>query len=167
MRFYLDETGLEGGKAFLGIGGVCVINWQQYEKHGAALAQWRREQNWPEPIHFVEMGSDRVDRAVGLLAELDKRRGGLLFLGYVLNSRGFSHADLFSLFIQLVIDSLRALRDAKCLEEPRAVRIIKEAETGIDTMYLDKMHKPLSDLIAVEFPGRLLLHPIEPVVKGS
>jgi hypothetical protein len=51
VRLYLDETGNEGDKAYLGVGGLCVMNWKQYEKHYASIAQWRREQNWPETIH--------------------------------------------------------------------------------------------------------------------
>jgi hypothetical protein len=62
IRFYLDETGNEGNKAYTGVAGVCVMNWRQYEMHEAALSQWRLQQG-PEPIHFVEIGSDRTARA--------------------------------------------------------------------------------------------------------
>jgi hypothetical protein len=166
VRFYLDETGNEGDKAYTGVAGLCIINWQQYEKHHAALAQWRREQNWPETIHFSETGSDRIDRAVGLLGELTKRRSGLLFLGYALGSRGRTHEDLFSLFIQLVIDSLNHLKRNGSLDEPRSLRVMKEADPGFDNLFLIKMHKQLSDLIAMEFPGQIIVQPIEAVTKG-
>lgn len=166
IRFYLDETGNEGEKAYTGVAGLCMMNWQQYEKHYAALAQWRRQQNWPETIHFTETGSDRLDRAVALLAELAQRRSGLLFLGYALSTRGRTHEDLFSLFIQLVIDSLRCLKRNGCLEEPRSLRVVKEADPGFDSMYLQKMHKQLSDLVALEFPGQVSVQPIESLAKG-
>ena len=110
VRFYLDETGNEGDKTYTGIAGVCIINWKQFEKHHAALEQWRSEQGWPETIHFSETGADKVDRAVSLLQQLQSRRSGVLFLGYSLASRGRTHEDLFSLFIQLVVDSLKYLR---------------------------------------------------------
>ena len=87
VRFYLDETGNEGDKAYTGVGGICVMNWKQFEIHAAALSQWRREQKWPETIHFAETGSERIDRAVRLLGELQQRRSGLLFLGYALSGR--------------------------------------------------------------------------------
>jgi hypothetical protein len=100
------------------------------------------------------------------LAELERRRTGLLLIGYVLNSRGMTHWDLFSLFVQLVVDAIRVLKKTGCLSPPRAVRVLKEAESGIDTMYLERMQRQLSDLIAVEFPGQVFVHPIESVVKG-
>jgi len=166
VRFYLDETGNEGDKAFTGVAGLCIMNWKQYEKYAAALAKWRREQKWPATIHFAETGSDQINRAVRLLAELEQRRSGLLFLGYALVSRGRTHQDLLSLFIQLVIDSLHCLKRNGCLDEPRSVRVVKEADPGFDNIFLTKMHKQLSDLVALEFPGTLFVQPIEPVTKG-
>lgn len=166
IRFYFDETGNEGDKAYTGIAGLCMINWKQYEKHHAAIAQWRMEQNWPETIHFAETGSDRIGRAVGLLGELAQRRSGLLFLGYAVSSRGRTHEDLFSLFIQLVIDSLHHLKHNGCLAEPRSLRVMKEADPGFDNIFLLKMHKHLSDLVALEFPGQVVVQPIESVTKG-
>lgn len=166
VRFYLDETGNEGGKTYTGVAGVCVMNWKQYEKHHAALTKWRKEQGWPETIHFAETGADKVDRAVSLLAQLQRRRSGILFLGYALASRGRTNEDMFSLFIQLVIDSLRHLRELGCLSEPRSVQVVKEANSGFDNLYLDKMTKQLSESVALEFPGQLVVKPIESVTKG-
>jgi len=166
IRFYLDETGNEGDKAYTGVAGLCMLSWQQYEMHYAAIAKWRREQNWPENIHFSETGSDRLDRAVSLLGQLAKRRSGLLFLGYAVSSRGRTHEDLFSLLIQLVIDSLHHLKRNGCLNEPRSLRVVKEADPGFDNLFLLKMHKQLSDLVALEFPGQVIVQPIEPVAKG-
>jgi hypothetical protein len=166
VRFYLDETGNEGDKAYAGVAGLCIMNWQQYEKHHAALVQWRARQNWPETIHFAETGADRVDRAVRLLAELQQRRSGLLFLGYALGSRGRTHEDLFSLFIQLMIDSLHHAKREGCLGASRSLRIVKEADPGFDSIFLDKMHKQLSDLVALEFPGQIIVQPIEAMTKG-
>jgi hypothetical protein len=166
VRFYLDETGNEGDKAYVGVGGLCVMNWKQYHKYYAAIAKWRTEQKWPETIHFSETGSDRLDRAIRLLAELSARRSGLLFLGYAMNSRGRTHQDLFSLFIQLVIDSLHVLKRDGCLDAPRSLRVIKEADTGFDNVFLAKMNKQLSDLVGLEFPGQLIVQPIESLPKG-
>jgi hypothetical protein len=166
VRFYLDETGNEGDKTYTGIAGVCVINWKQFEKHHAALRQWRSEQGWPETIHFSETGADKVDRAVSLLQQLSARRSGVLFLGYSLTSRGRTHEDLFSLFIQLVVDSLRYLRECRCLTDNRSVRVIKEADSGFDTLYLAKMTKQLGEAVALEFPGELTVLPVEAVTKG-
>jgi hypothetical protein len=44
VRFYLDETGNEGDKAYTGVAGVCTINWKHYEMHAAAIRQWRDTQ---------------------------------------------------------------------------------------------------------------------------
>lgn len=166
VRFYLDETGNEGDKTYTGVAGVCVMNWKQYEKHHAAIAKWRKDQGWPETIHFAETGADKVDRAVALMAQLERRRSGILFLGYALASRGRTNEDLFSLFIQLVIDSLKHLRECGCLNEPRSVQVIKEANAGFDSLFLEKMTKQLGESVALEFPGQLVVKPIEAVTKG-
>lgn len=166
VRFYLDETGNEGDKTYMGIAGICIINWKQFEKHHAALEQWRSKQGWPETIHFSETGADKVDRAVSLLQQLQSRRSGVLFLGYSLASRGRTHEDLFSLFIQLVVDSLRYLRECKCLTENRSVRVVKEADSGFDSLFLRKMTKQLGEAVALEFPGELTVLPVEAVTKG-
>lgn len=166
IRFYLDETGNEGDKNYTGVAGVCVINWKQYEKHHAALTQWRERQGWAETIHFAETGADKVDRAVSVLQQLAQRRSGVLFLGYSISSRGRTHEAMFSLFIQLVMDSLKLLQQHGCLGENQNVRVIKEADPGFDTMYLDTMTKSLSEAIALEFPGLLAVSPVEAVTKG-
>jgi hypothetical protein len=166
VRFYLDETGNEGDKSYTGIAGVCIINWKQFEKHHAALEQWRCKQGWPETIHFSETGADKVDRAVSLLQQLQSRRSGILFLGYSLASRGRTNEDLFSLFIQLVVDSLIRLRECRCLTENRRVRVIKEAQSGFDSIFLQKMTKQLGEMVALEFPGQLTVLPVEAVPKG-
>jgi len=166
VRFYLDETGNEGDKTYMGIAGVCVLNWKQFEKHHAALEQWRAKQGWPETIHFSETGNDKVDRAVSLLQELHSRRSGLMFLGYSLASRGRTHEDLFSLFIQLVVDSLSRLRAEGSLADNRSVRVIKEAESGFDNLFLEKLTKRLGEAVALEFPGELTVLPVEAVTKG-
>ena len=166
VRFYLDETGNEGDKTYTGVAGVCIINWKQFEKHHAALEQWRSRQGWPETIHFSETGADKVDRAVSLLQQLQSRRAGVLFLGYSLISRGRTHEDLFSLFIQLVVDSLKYLHKCNCLADNRSVRVIKEADPGFDLLFLHKMTKQLSEVVALEFPGQLTVLPVEAVTKG-
>jgi uncharacterized protein DUF3800 len=166
VRFYLDETGNEADKTYAGIAGVCIINWKQFEKHHAALEQWRLKQGWPETIHFSETGADKINRAVSLLQQLQSRRSGILFLGYSIASRGRTHHVLVSLFIQLIVDSLKYLRDCNCLPDNRSIRVIKEAESGFDALFLHKMTKQLGDVVALEFPGQLTVLPVEPVPKG-
>jgi hypothetical protein len=166
VRFYLDETGNEGHKTYTGIAGLCIINWKQFEKHHAALQQWRSKQGWPETIHFSDTGEEKVDRAVSLLRQLQSRRSGVLFLGYSMASRGRTHEVLFSLFIQLVVDSLKQLREHNCLTENRSVRVIKEAEPGFDSIFLRDMTKRLGDAVALEFPGKIAVLPVEAVTKG-
>lgn len=166
VRFYLDETGNEGGKAYTGIAGVCIINWKQFEKHHAALEQWRLKQGWPETIRFTDTGEDKVDRAVALLQQLQFRRSGILFLGYSLASRGRTDREQFSLFIQLVLDALKYLRDCGCLTENRSIRLIKEAQAGFDSLFLNAMTKQLSEVVALEFPGTLTVLPVQAVTKG-
>jgi hypothetical protein len=167
IRFYLDETGNEGEKAYTGLGGICVMNWKHFEMYAAALAQWRRDQNWPETIHFKETGSNRIDRAVQLLGQLQKRRSGLVFLGYALSGRGSTRDAIFSLFAQLVVDSLRYIKASGSLREIQSLRVIKEADPGFDSLYLAKLDKHLTELIALEFPDQLIVQPTETVTKGQ
>ncbi len=164
VRFYLDETGNEG--TYTGIAGVCIINWKQFEKHHAALEQWRSKQGWPETIHFSETGADKVERAVSLLQQLQSRRSGVLFLGYSVASRGRTDRDQFTLFIQLVVDSLNYLRECRCLTENRSIRVIKEAQSGFDSVFLHKMTKQLGEVVALEFPGEVTVLPVQAVPKG-
>lgn len=167
IRLYLDETGNEQDRAYVGIGGICVVNWKQFDIHHSAIKQWRTKEAWPEPVHFLATTAERLDRAVRLLGQLERRRGGLLFLGYAVASRGRTHQDMFSLFIQLAIDTLRALDAQACLKEPRVLRVIKEADSGFDGVYLNKLQKELAESIAIEFPGRIALAGVEAVEKGG
>jgi hypothetical protein len=166
VHFYLDETGNEGDKTYTGVAGVCIFNWKQYEKHHAALAQWRNTQGWAETVHFADTGADKVDRAVSLLQQLSQRRSGVLFLGYSIASRGRTQEAMYSLFIQLVLDSLRHLQMSGSLTGNRSIRVIKEADPGFDGIYLAGMTKQLADMVALEFPGHLAVLPVEAVTKG-
>jgi hypothetical protein len=166
IRFYLDETGNEGNKTYTGVAGVCVMNWKQYEKHATGLAQWRAAKGWPETIHFVDTGSALQPRAMALLEELRRRRGGLLFVGYALPSRGQTHPLLVSLFIQIVIDALHHMRAAGCLDGPRALTVIKEADAGFDALHLPALERYLAEQVAREFPGLVSLRKIEALPKG-
>jgi hypothetical protein len=73
---------------------------------------------------------------------------------------------MFSLFIQLILDSLRHLQKHGCLAENRSIRLIKEADPGFDAIYLDDMTKRLEEAVALEFPGQLAVLPVEAVTKG-
>jgi hypothetical protein len=167
IRFYLDETGNEGDKRYTGVAGICVMNWQQYEMHHAAIAEFRRALQWAGTIHFSDTGQDGFDRAVRLLSQLQARRSGLLFVGYALPSQGRTHPDMLSLFVQLIVDSLKQMRANGCLDEARSLRVIKEADAGFDAIYLDAMKRYLADLTALELPELVVVESIEPVPKGS
>jgi hypothetical protein len=166
VRFYLDETGNDGHTTYTGVAGICIINWKQFEKHHAALELWRSKVGWPETVHFSDTSEQNIGRAVSLLRQLKLRRYGILFLGYSLLSRGRTHEDMYSLFIQLVVDSLKYLGECKCLSDNRSIRVIKEADSGFDKVFLQKMTKQLGEMVALEFPGQLNVLPVEAVPKG-
>ena len=46
------------------------------------------------------------------------------------------------------------------------MRVIKEADSGFDNLFLAKMTKRLGEAVAVEFPGQLAVLPVEAVTKG-
>jgi hypothetical protein len=166
IRFYLDETGNEPSKAYVGVAGICVMNWRQYEKHWSGLAQWRTEQRWPETLRFADTDSVMHPKVLALLAELQRRRAGLLFVGYSLPARGHTYQVMQGLLIQLVLDSLKQMRDLNCLNEPRDLVVVKEAETGFDSLYLAPTIKSLAEHVGQEFPERVVLKTIESVPKG-
>lgn len=164
VRFYLDET--SGADKFNGIGGVCVMNWKQYEKYWSSLTQWRRGFGWPGNIHFAETGTAGLPRAMALLHQLEQRRGGLLFLGYALQSKGLLHQTRLSLFIQLVVDSLRVMDQSGCLGERRSVLLIKEEETGFDQLHLADLRTHLERQLVEAFPHRVYLDDVITAPKG-
>lgn len=166
IRFYLDETCGDGKSNYIGVAGVCVINWRQYEKHWASLTEWREQQGWPETIHFADTGTALQPRAMALLSEMHKRRAGLLFLGYALPARGNTHQTMLSLFVQLVGDALLHLDALGCIAEPRALFVVKEASVGFDTIHLQSLKTHLAEKIASDFPERVFLRDVEPLPKG-
>jgi hypothetical protein len=166
IRFYLDETGNEGDKRFTGVAGLCIMNWQQYEIQHAALSQWRRALKWPGTFHFSDTGRDGLARAVDLLGQLQARRDGLLFVGYSVPTQGHTNKAMLSLFVNLIIDSLKNMRQNGCLNKKMDLRIVKEAEMGFDKIYIKQMAVELSDMLTHEFEDDVVLVAIDPLPKG-
>ncbi|HYO56358.1 hypothetical protein [Archangium sp.] len=105
IRFFLDETGNDPQERFTGVGGICVLDWRQFEMQYAALVRWREKQGWPETLHFNKLTND-IAPFLALLTELKKRRAGLLFAGYALPARRNKQEMFFALTAQLLVDSL-------------------------------------------------------------
>lgn len=166
VRFFLDETGNEGGKTYKGVAGICVIEWRQYQKHHAALSLWRQRQGWPETIHFADSGTAAQPKAMALIAQLQRRRGGLLFVGYSMHTRGSTQQAMLSLFIQLITDSLRHLQNLECLSSIKALDVVKEADEGFDALYLESFKNELGEHLARQFPNLVFLKSVTAVPKG-
>lgn len=166
IRFYLDETGNEQGKAYLGVAGICAMNWRQYAKHWSGLDRWRSEQGWPETIRFADSGTAMQPKALELLAALQQRQSGLLFVGYAMTSRGHTYELMLGLFIQVVMDSLRHMNMLGCLGTSRLLTVVKEAESGFDALYLAAMTKSLADQVAREFPEQVVMGEVVSLPKG-
>lgn len=167
IRFYLDETGNDPRDRFTGLGGICVINWQQYEKHHAALTKWREDYSPVTTIHFADILDDKTSQiAVKMLSELKRRRGGLLFVGHNTLSRGAVGSYLASLFVQLIVDSVRQLLQQNCLQEQRGITVIKEADEGFDQVYLSELQIALDQKLADEFGEIVYLRGVFPMPKG-
>lgn len=164
IRLYLDETAANS-RTYLGVAGICAVDWRQYERYHAALVAWREALGFPATLHAAEITDDN-SRQLALLNEIARRKGGLMFIGHVLQSRVVTHQELASLFFQLSLDTLRHLAEAGCLQEPRVLRVIKEADETFDKMYLTQLSQDLDEAIGSEFPGRVRLAAIEPVLKG-
>jgi hypothetical protein len=166
IRFYLDETGNDPNKPYLGVAGICVLEWRQYEKHWASISKWRAERGWPETIRFAQTGTVLQPRATALLQQLQTRRSGLLFLGYAMSSRGRTYEAMLSLFIQLVVDALHRADDLGCLTQQRALSFVKEAEEGFDRLHLQTLRKYLEEQIAREFPRQIFVRDVQSIPKG-
>lgn len=166
IRFYLDETGAERQQLYTGVAGLCVLNWSFYEMHYAAMRLWRTNQGWPETVHFAELDKSSIPRAIALLAELQKRRAGLLFVGYAISSRGVTHRTILDLYVQLIVDSLHYLNDRSCLGSQMGLTLIKEAADGFDAVHLQNLYDELSRCLAQQFPNRIYVRIVSPVPKG-
>lgn len=166
LRFYLDETGSHGGE-FVGVGGICVIDWGTFEPHFTAMQDWRREQGWPHALHFADLGDEDVGKYTALLRQLLDRKAVLLFVAHALPERAVKHETLFLLFVHLVLDALDRVARLGCLQQPRAVRVIKEQDTGFDRVKLDRLEELLGQQIVHQFPDRAYLRKVESAPKGS
>lgn len=168
MRFYLDETSNDTKDNYVGIAGICILNWAQYEISHAALTQWRERQGWPETIHFADLDASTRARAIALIMQMSspKRRAGLLFFAYRLNARGATSNKIASLIQQLVVDALKEADSHGCIDTRRGIRIVKEAETGFDTFHIPELEKTIAVQLAREFPDRVYLVGIESRAKG-
>ena len=166
IRIFLDETKGDPGSRYLGVAGVCVIDWRQYEKYYAAIRQWRSERGWPQTLHVSNQAHDDISKHLALLGEVKNRRAGLLFVGHDVATRAVSHRALVDLFVQLVMGCLRHLSADGCLGTPRAVQVIKEAEDGFDRIHLETLSRELQQQISYEFPEAAYLKGITAVQKG-
>lgn len=166
VRFYLDETGSHGGE-FVGVGGLCIIDWPTFEPHHSAMQRWRQEQGWDEMFHFADLRDDDMGKYIALLRQLLARKASLLFVAHVLPARAVKHETLFNLFIHLVLDSLDKVARLGCLQQPRAVRVIKEQDSGFDLKKLGRLDELLAQQIVHDFPERAYLRSLDSVPKGS
>jgi hypothetical protein len=165
IRFFLDETGNDPQDRYTGIGGICVLDWRQFEMQHAALVKWREKQGWPETLHFNKLTTDMAP-FLALLAELRKRRAGLLFVGYALPVRRNKQEMFLHITAQLLVESLKRADELGCLNVCRAVTVVKEREDGFDNLYLQELETSLHSLLAREFPGRVYLKGVTPLPKG-
>jgi hypothetical protein len=165
IRIYLDETGTDNQSRYLAVAGVCAADWRQYERYHAALCQWREGLGFPGTLHASEV-TDDIRLPLALLNELGKKRGGLLFVAHVMRARSMTHQELESLFVQIALDTVRSLDESRCLDQPKALLVVKEADEGFDQVYLPRMHHELAEALAVDFLGRIYLKDIQAVPKG-
>lgn len=165
IRFYIDETGTDPQDRYTGIGGICVLDYRQFEMQHTALSAWRKNQSWPQTLHLNKVTND-IRPHLALLSELSKRRAGLLFVGYALPTRSRKNDVFLALMAQLLVDSLRHAEALGCLNAPRALTIVKENEDGFDRLHLALLERSLREHLAREFPGRVYLRTIETLPKG-
>lgn len=166
IRFYLDETGNSTTDRFTGVGGVCVMDWRLFEIQHAAIRKARQGLG-PETLHCADIKSnDDLLRHVALLAELQHRRAGLLFVGHATRSRIAKQEILCSLFVQLVVDALRKMEAHGCLETQRVLTVVKEADEGFDALMGEDFQVALQEAVARALGDKIYVNPIRAVPKG-
>lgn len=163
VRFYLDETGRDGKQRYLAVAGICVMNWRQYERHHAALQSWRSAMS-PATLHATD-GSQHQHH-LNLLRQLDTRKGGLLFVAHAMASHGATDRNLLTLFVQLVLDSLRCLQSEGCLTGLKPVCLVKERDDNFDSVYLRALKAELAERVAAEFLDTVYVRDVQAVPKG-
>jgi hypothetical protein len=145
---------------------VATVDWRVFELQHAALTEWRQRRGWPETLHFADAREEDIPKYTSLLAEVQRRRAGLMFIGYALPARKGKREVLLSLFVQIVIDALHRLDDLSCLNEPKAITVVKESEEGFDQLLLPELRQTLSEQIAREFEDRVYFRDVIPRPKG-
>lgn len=167
IRIYLDETRGEPNSRYVGVAGVCIIDWRQYGPSYMALRKWRADTGWTETLHASTQASHSVDRHLALLAELRRRRAGLVFVGHDVAARSTSSHIMVDLFVQMVMGCLETMSRENCLGRERAVVLIKEAEDGFDRAYGGMLEESLRQQIAYEYPHIAYLKRVDTLRKGQ
>jgi hypothetical protein len=167
IRIYLDETKGEPGSRYAGVAGVCLVDWRLYESSYLSLKKWRDDTGWVEPLHASPQAQQSIDRHLALLAEIQKRRTGLLFVGHDVAVRALSSRTIVDLFVQMVMGCLEDMKNNNCLGQKRAVVLIKEADEGFDRAYGTMLETQLQQQIAYEYPDTAYLKAILARRKGE
>lgn len=166
LRIYLDETASDHADNYVGIGGICVLDWRYYEVSHAALRHWRDSTGAPETIHFADLDANSRGLAARLLAELGKRRAGLLFFGYRVRNRGVTDRAIANLIVQLVVDALDYAARNGCLAGAKNVLVVKEANEGFDRFYRAPLMEELADRLSRDCSTSVRLIDVQCVPKG-
>jgi hypothetical protein len=167
IRVYVDESRGGGNSNYRAVAGVAVADTRQWHKHLAALSLWREKQGWVEPLHFCDIKDNRhLDRHLSLLSEVNKRRAGLIFLGYSARTRRVSGDDMVELFVHACTGVLEKLAEQNCLSEPRGFVLVKEAEEGWDAQYMIALRDELAAQLRDLYPGVVYLKEVETRPKG-
>jgi hypothetical protein len=166
IRVYLDETGNDSKTLFLGVGGVCVMNWQQYRLPHAALREWR-ETLGPATLHCADLGRDAdLAKHLAFLDRIRQRRPGLLFIAHNAHTRMDKREIFAGLFVGVVVDALKVMEREGCLNDHRALTLIKEAEEGFDALWGEHLQANLQEAVEREFGDRVYVNPVQAVPKG-
>jgi hypothetical protein len=164
---YLDETGTDGQSMYMGIGGVCILDTRQYELNLHQFRKWRETYGPTQKYHFADVTSVNLAEYLDLTKRLRKHRNGLLFFGYAVECRGsFSHR-VADLTVQLLSDTCHYLRINGCLDRPRDIRVVKEAEAFFDLNHLDALKSDAQKHLYREFGSSITLTDIQPRPKGN
>jgi hypothetical protein len=168
IHIYLDETGNDPNERLTGVGGICVMDWRQFERFHAALSLSRQKLAFPAPLHFADIDGNKEPVYLSAIHQLSQKSPGLLLLAYVFPAR---RADkdrvMLNLYTQIVVEALRVMKNLNCLGTRRALYVMKEAEESFDHFSLPAMEQELSQQILKEFEGNVYLKTVQSIPKAS
>ena len=151
IRFYVDVTPNDPRTGFTGIAGICVFDCGLYKAHQAAFAYWREYAGWNETLDHTSTDPAEVNKQLALLAQMRRRREGVMFMGHALAPGNYRPVVLANLVNQMIVDGLQYLKDKKEFARARAVTVYSSTDSHFDEAHMTLIERELAQSMARDF----------------